>query len=282
MKKIPSPYLQVPRKLEEKEFLLKFALQLIDIHKKFIDKVDEYSTEIDKKIGPKGEKGDRPSDEEIRTQVNQALEFLSEEYLLTLIGSLIPVVKDGRDGKDGVDARSPTKEELLVLIKEVVPHIDLDVIAEKASKKIKPSVVKEIITKDEGFLHLFTSGKIKFKKEHIDGLEQTLSAFDHQLRQGYLHGAGDTVTAGSNIVITTNSNGQKVISSTGGVGSWSTPPETPQPDGSVTVFTVGGTAPTDVIADGVQYFEGIGYTYAAGQITFNLGGAGPTQYVKYR
>jgi len=67
-----------------------------------------------------------------------------------------------------------------------------------------------------------------------------------------------------------------------GIGLWSTPAETPAADGSVTAFTVGSTAPTDVIADGVVYYAGQGYTYSGGRITFNIGGAGPTQYVRYR
>ncbi len=57
-------------------------------------------------------------------------------------------------------------------------------------------------------------GKFKLKSTQIDGLEQTLTAFRSQLSRGYLHGGGDTVIAGTNISITTNSSGQKVISST--------------------------------------------------------------------
>jgi hypothetical protein len=65
--------------------------------------------------------------------------------------------------------------------------------------------------------------------------------------------------------------------SSSGVGAWSTPAETP--DGIITVFTVGGSAPTDVSSDGVLLFEGVGYTYAAGQITLSNA---PTQSVRYR
>lgn len=45
-----------------------------------------------------------------------------------------------------------------------------------------------------------------------------MSAFRSQLGKGYLHGGGDTVTAGANITITTDNQGRKVISSTGGGG----------------------------------------------------------------
>lgn len=69
-----------------------------------------------------------------------------------------------------------------------------------------------------------------------------------------------------------------------GVGLWSTPSETPAADGSVVDFTVGATPPTDVIADGSVYFSGKGYTHSTstGKITFDIGGAGPTQFVRFR
>jgi hypothetical protein len=51
----------------------------------------------------------------------------------------------------------------------------------------------------------------------------------------------------------------------GGVGAWSTPPESP--DGTITVFTVGASAPTDVVADGAMIFTP-DYSYASNQITF--------------
>lgn len=62
--------------------------------------------------------------------------------------------------------------------------------------------------------------KFKLKTSQIDGLDQTIRALQHQLGtgRGYLHGGGDTVIAGTNVTITTNSAGQKVINSTGGAG----------------------------------------------------------------
>jgi hypothetical protein len=62
----------------------------------------------------------------------------------------------------------------------------------------------------------------------------------------------------------------------GGVGAWSTCPEAA--NGSNQVFTVGATAPTDVVS-GSLYFEGDDYTFAAGQITFiNIQPVNPVRY----
>ncbi len=60
-------------------------------------------------------------------------------------------------------------------------------------------------------------------------------------------------------------------------GTWSTPAESP--NGVILTFTVASSAPTDVIADGLEFFNGFGYTFAAGQITFDNP---PTSYVRYR
>lgn len=70
--------------------------------------------------------------------------------------------------------------------------------------------------------------------------------------------------------------------SSSGVGAWSTPPESPAADGSVTVYTVGGSAPTDVNADGIIYPSGTVWTYLLGQITISLSGAGPVSWMRYR
>lgn len=82
---------------------------------------------------------------------------------------------------------------------------DLKIIQEKV--EIDPmSVIEKIMELPDGVF--------KLKSSQIEGLEQTIKAFHNQLGRGYLHGGGDTVSAGTNISITTNSAGQKVISST--------------------------------------------------------------------
>lgn len=73
------------------------------------------------------------------------------------------------------------------------------------------SVITKILEMGDAF---------KLKTSHIEGLDQTIRAFQSQVSQrGYLHGGGDTVVAGTNITIVTNASGQKVISSTGGGGT---------------------------------------------------------------
>lgn len=74
------------------------------------------------------------------------------------------------------------------------------------------SVVEKILALPQEKL-----SKLKLKSSNIDGLDQTISSFRHQIStRGYLHGGGDTVVAGTNITITPNANGTKTIASTGG------------------------------------------------------------------
>lgn len=109
-------------------------------------------------------------------------------------------------------------------------------------------------------------------------LEQRFNELGNHIRsKSEWRGGGDTVVAGAGVTITNTANGNKQISATGGVGSWQTPVEVP--DGVITTFTVGATAPTDVNADGTMFFLNAGYTLVGNQLTFTNP---PTQYVRYR
>lgn len=101
---------------------------------------------------------------------------------------------------------------------------------------------------------ILDSGKKKLSLKHIgdftDGLEQTIRPM-RSLMAGF-RGGGDVVTAGSNITITTNSDGKKVITSTGGSG-FTELSATETPDGIVTVFTFSSASaqPSYIVSDNV-------------------------------
>ena len=136
----------------------------------------------------------------------------------------------GRDGKDAdeekivenVVSKLPSKEEII----KKLPKIDEDALAKRVIEKIPQNkaslkVIQEKFETDPmsviDKILAMPEGKFKLKSSHIEGLEQTISAFRNQIAtKGYLHGGGDTVAAGTNITITKNSAGEKVIASTGG------------------------------------------------------------------
>lgn len=207
-----SPTQQALFELKKNAASLKLAADLIEIHKKFINKLDEVNDTINNKIGPRGYKGEP--------------------------GAQGPAGKDGKSipgpaGKDGLHGTSVNFEEVIkaVLGKITIPkngengkdafitekHIEK--IATIAARKVKIPEIKQIDAMSViEEIQKMPAGK-RISSAHIDGLEQTLSAFRSQLSRGYLHGGGDTVVAGNNITITKNANGTKTISSTGAGGS---------------------------------------------------------------
>lgn len=201
-------------------------------------------------------------------------------------------IKVGPAGKDAdelsiarrVESRFPNTEKIEKNILSKIPKLDditskvlqsipknkasLKVIQEKF--EVDPmSVIEKIMELPPEKLK-----KLKLKKENIDGLEQTMSAFNNQLGRGYLHGGGDTVTAGTNVTITTNTAGQKVISSTGG-GGGGLAVEVPSGlvNGSNTSYTV-TNLPLWIVADNQTYFSGKGYSISGtGPYTLTLDAA---------
>ena len=147
-------------------------------------------------------------------------------------------IKDSKQGPAGKDAnvneivqkvlaRIPRVDENAILAR--VPKVDEESIIRKTLARVptqKPDlkVIQETVTTDpmsviDKILSL-PSDKFKLKSSQIDGLEQTLNAFKSQIgNRGYLHGGGDTVVAGSGISLTSNANGTKTISATGGSGT---------------------------------------------------------------
>lgn len=244
--------------IKRDEAIVKLALQIVAIHEKLISRLDEVNNTINKKVGPmgprglqgiQGPKGDRGNDGVI-TNIDE------------LLSSIVAKIKLPKSGENGI-----------------TPLKGIDYLTEEDYKSISDYVIKQIpkqkeIT-DDDLLHLFTKKKITTK--HIDGLEQTLSAFSNQLGRGYLHGGGDTVKAGTNIIITTNADGTKTITATGGSGGGSSV-ETPGGlvNGINTTFTVSNT-PKYVITEQGNAIEGFGYTYSAPTITMSIA---PSSFIR--
>ena len=128
--------------------------------------------------------------EEVRKNIN--VESIIQEILLR-----VPKRKEVDEKKllKKLLSKIPDNKESLKIIRE---NIEVDPMA----------IIQKIME--------LPSGKFKIKSDQVDGLEQTMSAFRSQLGKGYLHGGGDTVAAGTNITIIPDSQGRKVISSTGG------------------------------------------------------------------
>lgn len=134
----------------------------------------------------------------------------------------IPKPKDGVSPVVDTLAIAKVAARLIPKPKDgVTPKIDSKAIAEQVFEEIK-------------------NGKKKLSLSHIgdfnEGLEQTMRPI-RSLMAGF-RGGGDVVTAGSNITITTDANGKKVITGSAGGGNFT---ENEVVAGSGTTFTLAAT-----------------------------------------
>jgi len=156
---------------------------------------------------------------------------------------VINKIKKGEDGKDGSDGKSINEEEVIKKILLQIPKID-----EKSVTKNVLSLVREKLPKNQNNLLKIIQEKVEFdpmsviekimelpeeqlsrlklKSSNISGLDQTISAFNNQLRRGYLHGSGISnitglIQAGTSISITGSgtSSSPYVINAVGGSSS---------------------------------------------------------------
>lgn len=106
-------------------------------------------------------------------------------------GMMGPPGRNGRDGKDGRDGRDGK-----------TPLIDPEKIARMAAAmNPTPKPPKQ--------------ENKKIKVQDVEGISEALQEMLNK-HKTYVHGGGDTVTAGTNIVITTDADGSKVINALGG------------------------------------------------------------------
>jgi len=198
-----------------------------------LDKVDEKIAELDAKVEyalqlEKGEKGEDADEQKIA------------DWVLSQI----------RQPKDGV---SPDPEEVINEVLSRLPklpnkeQIVAEVLKQLPTPKASLKIIKEELNLDKEALldEILKDPKLKVK---FDGLDAQLKVLDRR----YIHGGGDTVSAGSGITIT-NVNGTKQISATGS-GSFSVLAATGDIDDTNTTFTF-TSAPTIVVINGASYLE---------------------------
>lgn len=215
-----------PKKSEEPQNLFgtsfatmrKFINDLEAIKKNLAFTSDQKIKEIDKKIKEVDDKLGKVI--HLNSEYRNAIEKVKQEAI-----SYVQSIKQGPAGKDA-DHEKIVRD---VLAQIPAPQVidEGDLVQRVAALIPVPEPVAQVETDPMGvinkILELADKGNFKLKSEHISGLDQTINAFWNQVgRRGYLHGGGDTVVAGTNVTITTNKNGQKVISASGGASGVTT------------------------------------------------------------
>ncbi len=267
---------------KDEEFVVRLANYLINAHDTFNKRYGEIKHIISGKTlkGDKGDKGHRPTRSELLDLIIPLIPKPQEvkdghtptkEDILALILPLIPEAKHGS---------TPSDEHLLGLIQPLIPKIEdkklvigdnhIEKIAKLVSKKMKPQGVAKVEPMDHAEILEKLIKEKKLKPEHVEGLSQTISALQTQMRKGYLHGGGDTVAAGSGIIITVDGNGKKTISAPNSPG---TAVYEEIPTGSGTVFTLAHTpiaGTLRVYRGGARQRLGDDYTIATNNLTLSI------------
>lgn len=196
----------------EKALMVKIMGDLVKMHQELLKKAEELEVlaeKVNKKEGPMGPKPQKGVDYYTAKELAEVIEYLEdkiddlkkpdEKKVSELVLSKIKQPKDGSTPIKGKDYF--TKEDKEELIEKLISRLPKEKEEEDIFDKIEKHPTRKLTTK------------------HIDGLEQTLSAFDLQLRSkgGYLHGGGvPSLVAGTGVTLTKTSDGGYIITSTGG------------------------------------------------------------------
>lgn len=178
--------------------------------------------------------------------------------------------RDGRDGKDGRDGRDGKPGPAGSGGKQGEP-----------GKDGSPDTAEDIRNKLELLLddERLDVSAIKGVDKLLAEMKTSLGHFGNKAVYLSVGGVKYGLVNALNVtgaVSHSKVNGLDTLTFTGGGGSVTTetPPESP--DGVTTAFTATGT-PKWVIADGITYFDGAGYTYSAPTVTMDVP---PSQYIR--
>lgn len=188
----------------------------------------------------------------VNSKTSQLDAFIEEtgEYIKNTKNDCLNIIKNIKKGDTGKDAKQVNTQKLVDDVLKQIPTLneqkitknilsklpiqkELDenkllarLVSKIPEKKGDLKIIQEKVETDpmsviDKIMELANQGKIKFKTDTIDGLEQTMSAFRSQLGRGYLHGGGlskvihDTTLSGDG----TPENPLKTSSSTSSIGS---------------------------------------------------------------
>lgn len=142
-------------------------------------------------------------------------EQLSNE-IVTILHEIKKNAPQGEKGEPGKDAQLPDIEELANLAASKVKPTpaSLKIIKESVEMKDEEIVPKLNKASNLGDLELSVKN-IKDWPKQWENIKAEISR-----NKQYLHGGGDTVAAGTNVTITRNANGDKVINASGGNSSY--------------------------------------------------------------
>ncbi len=218
----------------------------------------------------------------LATEVGTIQEFVhkheqTQEHVRGLVESIDTFkLREGKPGKDAVvDIHDIAKRAAALIPAPVIPTIDENKIVKRVAKLIpKPKDGDPGKHADVGAVIQVLREGGHLRAENIvvgeTTLDKHLRIMDEVARRNGVRGGGDTVAQGSGILITTNANGQKVITATGSGGFTPITVTGVINDSNKTFASV--TLPTLLNINGAFYLPtggAITWTWIAGTITLS-------------
>lgn len=217
-KSIRSPFAPVKKsKTIEESFseLMQTISEINSLKDRMIAEVNKKLAEVNitienaKKIqkgdtGPQGESVDQNEViRRIRMMVKDG-ENPDPKYIISeVLKTITPMIPNEEVIIKNVTKRIPIPKADLKIIKQTI---------QENAPEVDPMAIIDAIMK-------LPKGK-RFKIDHLDGWEQSISALYHQLSRGYLHGSGvPSLSAGSGITLTPKSDGGYTVSAPGAAGT---------------------------------------------------------------
>jgi hypothetical protein len=237
-KEAPSSVLNIEHLIQVFSDLQQLKQRLLEVESVAQSHVESLQQELERiqsiQKGDKGEQGE-PGDF-VAGDPGEKGDPPSKQELLSLIKPLIPSPVPGPKGDEGKPGKNPDPTEVMRLVLTKLPLF-------KGTPETPEIDVAEIIS---------AITKKKLSISSIEGLRELLSSLQGRVSGAYLHGGGDTVKAGTNITLTRNADGTTTITAAGG-GGFSTLTATETPNGSRTAFTFAAAVaqPTYLVVDNV-------------------------------
>lgn len=274
-------------------FLASMISDIKDFKENVMETLDKKIVNVDALVNEKVGKIDGAFEDGVKKLEEKTIEILQEiQNLKQLQGD---PGKDADEQKiiDALKDRIPKKDDIVSSVLSLIPKADTKGIIREVMRRIPENkaslkIIQEKIETDpmsviEKIMELPPEKleKLKLKSGNIDGLEQTMRAFQSQLSRGYLHGGGLS-TVSHDSTLTGNGTPQSPLSV---VASSTAFIDNEVVAGSGTAWTL-GTVPVansqHIYANGQRLTPIVDYTIAGAVITTVFSWSAGTVLADYR
>lgn len=227
-----------------------------EVEKTITPKLEELSQKTTKEVDTKVQSVVKSMETRLNAQFKYAVDKMEEKLLLAIAN--MPKPRDGEDGK------APSKQEIARIVSEMMGSLN-----KKQSKNDKTGLSLFTDKDKSSLVEMIREEAQNIVKNKPTQLSGGGITYAYQIKDlpAKTRGTGPTYAGNEGKALVVSSDGKRIdFGSTAGVAV-----ETPTgtANGSNTDFTV-SNEPKYVVVNALTYFDGAGYTYSGGTITFDI------------